>query len=404
MALPVTFRDPLWRWILTELDGTVVTWLDKLASNRAITYILNGSAIATCEVPSDNPEVNRIWDAAGTLFDDEPYVSEGTRHLIGFRREIEGGEPFWNPRYGGTILQLEDVAESEVAKTRMTAYDPWQLLYSRPIRNGAGGLPGQDGLSFTATKANVVAATLLKNTITEDGTLWLDAGTTYGGTSFYDGDFEDCPLIDINFQQGQMVGEAWDTLCSMAQIDIILSPLWDPDNRPGYIAQMNTYPLAGEQKPSALFGWDKPTRSLVGITNLHDGTIRSNAVQYYESMGGDPVTLAEDTLSQGRYGVYFAQQFWPGLNIPVGIEAMAEHEVALRANGQHTVTLSPAPERAPSPFTEYFLGDQVKVNTSNRMREALTGYQRVYGIPIEISDDSLETVRQILASPQTGAF
>lgn len=404
MPLPVTFRDPLWRFILTELDGTVVTWLDKLASSRTVTYILNGSAIATCEVPSDNPEVNRIWDAAGTLFDDEPYVAEGTRHLMGFRREIEGGEPVWNIRYGGTVMQLEDVAESDNAKTKMIAYDPWNMLYYRPIRNGAGVLPGENGLSFTATKANVVAATLLKNTIAVDGTVYLDAGTTYGGTSFYDGDFEDCPEVDINFQQGQMVGEAWDTLCSMAQIDIVISPLWDPVDRPGYIGQMNTYPLAGEQKPSALFGWDKPTRSLVGITNLHDGTLRANAVQYYEGMGGDPVDLAEDVLSQAKYGVYFAQQFWPGLSIPVGIEALAQHEVALRANGQHTVTLSPAPERAPSPFTEYFLGDQVKVDTSNRMREALTGYQRVYGIPIEISDDSLETVRQILASPQTGAF
>lgn len=399
----VTFRDALWRLIMTDLEGNIVSWLDRLAMNRNLAYVLNGPSVLNFTVPSDNPEVNRLWDAPGTLFDDEPYVAEGVRQVLGFRREIELGNPVWNIRFAGTALQVNDVAESDIGRSTVTCFDPWKLLYSRPIRNGSGNLPGPSGLSFTATKANVIAATLLKNTIDADGMIYIDAGTTYGGTAFYDGDFEDCPEVDINFQQGMMVGEAWDTLCDLGKIDIILEPIYQPDDRPGYICQMNTYPLAGEVKDSALFGWDKPTRSLVGVSHLEDGTIRANEVQYYEDQGGPAVALASDANSVAKYGVYFAQQFWPGNSITAAVEALAEQELALRANGQETVTLSPAPQRAASPFTEYYLGDLVKVDASNRLRKALSGYQRVYGLPIEIDDNGNELVRQILASPQTGA-
>lgn len=406
MPIEPNYFSPLWRFIMTELDGTVVTWLDRLASQRQMSFILNGPAVFNCDVPSDNPEVNRLWDASGTLYDDEPYVAEGVRHVYGFRREIFDPETLiWVCRYGGTVLQIEDVAESDIARSRVSAYDPWQLLYSRAVRNVDGELPGEDGISWTATKANVIAAQLLRNTIDAEGTVYVDAGTTYSGTAFYDGDFEDCPEVDINFPPGTMVGEAWTTLCSMAKIDIILSPLWDPANRPGYLAQMNTYPLAGEEKPTAIFGWDKAPRSLVGVTDLEDGTQRANLVQYFAGQGGPAVTPAEDTTSQGKYGVYEALQHFPGIEgdgWTAAVEALAEAEVALRANGQRTVTISPAPERSPSPFTDYYLGDRVPVVSSNRLRKALDGYQRVYGIPVEVDDNALETVRSLLASPQTG--
>lgn len=401
------YRSPLWRFIATDLQTTTVTWMDHIAMSRMVTYVLNAPAVFSCQVPSDNPEVNRLWDAPGTLYDTDPYISEGVRLIYGFRREI--ADPFtqiWVPRFAGLLLQLEDVAESDIARSRMSAYDPWQYLYNRPIRNSAGELPGEAGLSFTATKANVIAASLLKWTIDTDGPCYIDAGTTYGGTSFYTGDLDDCQELDIVFERGMMVGEAWDSLVATGRIDITLDPIYDPDNRPGYCVQMNTSPEAGQQRPDAIFGWDKAPRSLVGITNLHDGTRRANAVQYYAGQGGDPVALQEDLVSQGKYGVYFAQQFWPGptdAGWAVAVEALAESELRLRANGQQTVTISPAPERAPSPFTEYYLGDYVPVYSSNKMREALVGRQRVYGIPIEISDDALETVRQVLASVQTGA-
>ena len=402
--MAVTFRDPLWRFIATDLETNTTTWLDGRCFNRQVSVLLNRPRVFTGEVPSDDPEINRNYDAPGTMFDDGPYVNEGDRLIYGFRREVQDEiTQMWTPRFAGILLQVEDAAQSDIARSRITAYDPWQYLYNRPIRNSSGDLPGSDGLSFDDTKANVIAASLLKWTIDTDGPCFIDAGTTWSGTSFFTGTLDDCPEIDINFQQGMMVGEAWDELVDLGLIDIVLEPIYDPDDRPGYCVQMNTYPLAGQSRPNAVFGWDKAPRSLVGVTSLYDGSERANSIQYYAGQGGPAVTLQEDSLSQARYGVYFAQRFFPGQNVAAGVVALAQQELALRKNGQHTVTISPAPVRAPSPFTEYDIGDTVPIYSSNALRKALTGEQRIYGIPIEISDDALETVRSLLASPQTGA-
>lgn len=406
--MPVAnYRSPLWRFIATDLQTNVVTWLDHIAMERQVARVLNAPGVFTCRLPSDNPEVNRLWDAPGTLYDTDPYIAEGVRLIYGFRREVLSPlTQVWTPRFSGLLLQTEDVAESDIARTRISAFDPWQYLYNRPVRNSSGDLPGSDGLSFTATKANVIAASLLKWTIDADGPCYIDAGATYSGTAFYTGTFTDCPLLDINFQQGMMVGEAWDQLVATGRIDIVLDAIFDPDNRPGYCVQMNTAPEWGSSKPDAIFGWNKAPRSLVGITNLHDGTRRANEIQYYRGQGGSPVTLQTDSFSEGKFGVYFAQQFFPGPDGALwtaAVEALAESELQLRKDGQQTVTISPSPERAPSPYTEYDIGDYVPVYSSNAMREALLGQQRVYGIPIDISDDALETVRQVLASTQTGA-
>ena len=51
------------------------------------------------------------------------------------------------------------------------------------------------------------------------------------------------------------------------------------------------------------------------------------------------------------------------------------------------------------PWTEYDLGDRVPVYASARLRKLLSGYQRVYGMPIQISDDALEHIDALLVSP-----
>ena len=407
------FKSPLWRFVIGDLATfEVLSFLDTLASNRQATYILNQPALASMVVPSDNPEINIPWPSA----DDDPFLTEGTRVLWGLRREATT-DP-WIIRFAGLILQLEDNAETDNAYTTLTAWDPWQYLLSRPVCQDDGTLPGPNGLSFTATRVDVIVATLLRNTIDNQGPVGIDAGTTWSGTTFYDGTLDAPEQIDINFQQGTTVGQAWQQLCDGDYCDVVMEPIYDPNNRPGYLAQLNVYSEVGHERDDAIFAWDAPSRSLVGLHRLIEGNQRANAVKFFAGQGGSApggqtITLQEDAASIAKFGQYWRQTFFPNQVIAAVVQALAFAQLQLSKNGRTTVTFSPAPQRSPQPFTEYFLGDRVPVYASNRFRAPipdtdvassnLNNYQRIYGIPIVIADDATEQIQQMLtAIPTSG--
>ncbi len=411
---PATTRPGARLWEFVVLDAATfetLSFLQQFMTSRAVTYTLNQPAVGVGNVPSDNPEVNIPWPGV----DDDPFLSEGTRVLYGFRREgTLANPPIWVPRFAGLIMQLEDVAQSDDAQTAITAYDPWQYLMSRPVCNADGSLPGPNGLSFTATRADVIAGELLDNTIQNQGDVYIDAGIVYGGTGDYTGTIEPCEAIDINFAQGTSVGQAWQTLAQMNVCDIILEPIYDPINRPRYLAQFNIYAQAGQPRDNAIFAWDRPSRSLVGVSRLIEGgTQRANKVKYFAGQGGSApggqtVAMQTDAASVIKFGEYWRQQFFPSQTVAAVVLALAQEQLQLSSAGRVTVAISPAPERSPDPFEDYFLGDRVPVYASERFRAPIPApdvpssdtqnYQRVYGIPVVIGDDSVERVQQLLTA------
>jgi len=399
--------SPPWRWVVTELDSQVVTFLDRLAMDRQLTHLLNRPSQQECRLPSDNPEVN-ILQSAGTG-PAEPFVSEGTRLLYCFRRE--GGTPKWRIRASGIILQLEDEADSDdtsTAYTHLTAYDPWQYLYNRPVCDIDGNLPGTNGLSFSATTGDVIALTLIRNTILNHGTVHLDLPLLYGGTFFWSGTVQTTDAMDINFEQGTSVGEALEQLAETDTIDFEIEPIWDAVNRPGYTSQLSIWTEMGSTRYVSIFAWDRPSHSLVGISRLKDGSQRANKIQFFAGPGGQDgaAALQTDGQSAAKYGQYWAQQFFPKQTIVAPVEALAAAQLALRKNGKTTVSFSPAPERSPMLYTEYFLGDRVPVYSSRNFREEMGGpasdplLQRIYGIPVRITDDGVEEVQRMLTAAQ----
>jgi hypothetical protein len=415
----VGYRSPFWRFVILDyLTFEILSFLDRLASERTATYTLNQPAVSEGVVPSDNPEINLPWPDP----DSDPFLNEGTRVLYGFRREgTLDDPPVWVPRFAGIIMQLEDTAASDNAFSHYTAYDPWQYLFSRPVCNSDGSLPGVDGISFSATQAQVIAGTLLANTIANMGDVGIDAGLTYGGTGLFTGTINICEAIDINFPQGTTVGQAWKTLCDMDVCDIILEPIYDPADRPGYLVQFNIYTQAGVPRDDAIFAWDMPSRSLVGIRRLIEGGLqRANEVKYFagpggSATGGEIIPVQADAVSVAKYREYWRQTFFPGQNVAGAVEALAQAQLALSKDGRVTVAISPAPERSPIPWEEYWLGDRVPVYASQRFRapipsaatsgsDVVTNYQRVYGVPLIIADDATEQIDQLLtALPGTGA-
>jgi hypothetical protein len=395
----IPYQSPRWRIAILDLQTfQVLSLLDVIATGRTVSYTLDAPTQGVFTVPSDSPQVNIPWPND----DDDPFVSEGGRSALWLRRDGPDGAA-WTPRHHGLILQLEDAAESDNASTHVTCPDPWQYLFARPVCKADGSLPGPKGLSFSATKINVIAGELLANTIANQGITGIDLGPLYGGTSFWEGTIVDCDEIDINFQQGTTVGEAWQQLTNQDGCDIILTAIYDPFNRPGYLVEGSIYPQAGANRDNAIFAWDKPGRSLVQISRLKDGTLRANKVKFFAGQGGSApngqtIPVQTDAASVAKYGEYWRQQFFPGQNVAGVAQLLAQAELALSKDGRTTVTISPAPERSPIPFDDYFLGDRVPVYASDRLRTPLFGYQRVYGIPLTIADDSVEQVQQLLTS------
>jgi len=395
------YDSPQWRFVVTNLDSEVQTILDTRAFNRTITRTLNKPAVGTFTCWSDDPYVN-IDAAEGT--DSDPFVAEGTRILWGFRRETlfpaSSLAPVWVCRFGGQIMQIEDIGDDVTARTQVSAFDPWKYLYGRPVQQLDGTLPGENGQSYDDTKGNVIAATLLRNTILNDGEAFIDPGPDYGGTVYWSGTIEDTSQMDINFRQGSSVGEAWDQLIETGTMDIVLNPVWDPLNRPGIIAELSIYNEAGQDQYDAIFSWDKPVRSAAGIQDLVDGTQRANVIQFYT---GSTVTAAPRKTSLGsvsKFRAWWAQQAFPGWTVSAAVESLAETQLLLRQYGKQTVTFSPDPERAPPPFNAYDIGDRVQVFASDRLRQELSGLQRVYGIPINIDDTGVERIERLLVSPE----
>lgn len=388
---------PVWRFALLDLAtfGTV-TILDRVASQRTVDLKLNAPATATGVAPSDDPEVNIEHN------DGEPFLAEGVRVLYGFRRE--GGTPPWVPRYAGVVLQVEDSADGDRLTSRYTAYDPWQLLNARPCRNGLGDLPGADGLSYTDTDWDVIIGTLLFNTITADGPVMIDAGGDYGGTAYYAGTIETVDAGGANFGivQGTSVGEAWTQIAALGVADIVLIPIYDPVNRPGYTHELNVYAQAGENRTDTIL---RLGDTLATVTRLEDGTQRANTIYAFagpdrELTAGSPHV---DFASVTKYGTQVAQLFVPQQNVGGAVDALAERQLALRAAGKVLVSVSPLSDRGLLPFTDYFLGDRLPVWADNSLRKPIVGndtdgYLRVYGLPIEIGDDALEAVTNLVVS------
>lgn len=383
---PIRFGESgPWRFLVTDLDTVTLALLDRLARNRQITFTLNQPCHMVGTVPSDNPEVNLL---AG---DDMPLLAEGARLLYCFRRENDvatSDAPIWVIRAAGIILNVVDDGGPDGEETAFEAFDPWQLLYRRPLRDETGNLPGQNGLTFSAA-GSAIAEQIIAFSELVDGTTHLDLLT---------GTIETTDVVDVNFQQGISVGEALDTLVDTGTMDIIIEPVYDPIGKPGIVGQLNIYETAGSVRRDSPFAWDKPGRGLVDLNRQTDGRERANKLQYYVGQGGPPVSLVTDASSVSEFGTYWEQQFFPGDEEADVVLGFAQRQKLLRRRGLITYQISPAPERAPVPITGYYIGDYVPIYGSRRLREEVATLKRVMSIPLLIGDDQMEAPASVIVA------
>jgi hypothetical protein len=120
------------------------------------------------------------------------------------------------------------------------------------------------------------------------------------------------------------------------------------------------------------------------------------------------VTQQTDAGSIATYGQWWRQQFFPALPSQAdAVASLAQDQLRANKMGRRIISISPLPEKSPIPFEDYYLGDRVPVYASDQLRQPIpdntdeSDYQRVYGIPLQISDDATERVEQIITTVET---
>lgn len=389
----------------------ITTWAQGLWTARKLTYTLNAPAVIEAALVPDDPRVNTIYS------DGFPFVSQSNRIIWAFQREGQlntTNEGPWVCRGAGILMSPEDEGDDFSELTHVVAYDAWMYLNARPYVDHFGNLPVAplypNGVDYFATPGSTIIQDALRNSILHSGFAFVDAGVANGGTAFWGGTIETTAALDYHIDAGKMVGEIWTELCDLGNCDIVLTPIYDPTNRPGYTHELSVYNLAGEARPGVIFAWDRFSRQLSKISRQHDGTPGNfvNVVQYFQGQGGGfPIPLQTNPASIATFLQYWSQQFFPAQPVGDGsaVIALAEQALTMAKQGKRTMVLSPSPIRSPVPFLEYGLGDRVAIFATDRLRVAATAdavngcAQRIQAIPVEIDDDGVSRVSGLICTP-----
>lgn len=418
--MPRWFSGYQTRFVITNLHSVTTTTLDKLILDAQMVPALNQPLTGTFSVRSNDRRVNR------TFTDGFPLLAQSNRLVYVFFREAPAEADPWVCRVAGILMSPEDQADADVPTTHFAFFDPWQFLMGTPaFIDGAGNIPGPDGFQFFAQPGSIIAVTLLKNAIDSlgAGTLggngtFIDAGPDYGGTSFWAGSGgvrEATPVIDYVVQQGATLGQVWNDLVGTDDpdpgsdptrgMDIVLSAIYDPINRPGYTHNLSIYNLAGVDRPASPMAWGAFTRTSITADRQHDATPGSfiNVANFYAGQGGPPAGPGGlpivNTPSVDTYLAYWASQFFPNQFNAKAVTAYAQQALTLAKQGKRTFTLNPDPLRAVPPFVGYDIGDRIPVITRNSLRVVSGGLQRVQSIPLQVTPDGITRVNGLLTSP-----
>lgn len=399
-----------WRFVFSAVDVSdpdnpvvveTTSWADGLLTNRQIALALGTSTSIEADVWPDDIRVNEVWD------DGYPRVAQTKRMVWAFRRE--GGTPPWVCRAAGMLMSPSDDGGPDVPLTHFVAYDPRTYLAARPAMASDGSLPSPEGGFLLVDTGDQIALAMLNNTIVNEGSVFIDAGVAYGGTSFYAGTIETTDMVAVTISAGQSVADIWDQLEQAGNCDLILTPIYDPINRPGYTHELSIYSLAGDDHPEVVMGWDVLNRCLNRVQRVHDGTPGAffDKVQAYAGQGGVPVPTSgplTNSAAVTAFGSWWLMQFFPAMlssdPTAAAVLALAGQALQLAKQGRRTLTLELVTELAPRVFNAYNLGDRVNIHATNRLRAAIDGLQRVQAIPIDIPDDGVgEKIAALLTSP-----
>lgn len=138
------------------------------------------------------------------------------------------------------------------------------------------------------------------------------------------------------------------------------------------------------------FGYNAYRDNLASVTRQYDGTTVANKVIVQGRYG---TGLSTDGTSESNYG---RMEDVVGLSQVTGTSILAAYataETTVRANPRETVSIVPKAGMYPQPYSEYWLGDTVKLVVNNPDETNLVNKNiRIFGISISMDDNGNEAV------------
>lgn len=373
-----------WRFVLCDLNGTPISVLSTIGLNRQLQFPLDRPAVCSFIVPSDSPLVNILHT------DGEPYLSCGNRVIKAYRKEYD--EPTWTIRFAGIVWTLQDGADGDTCKTSVTAFDPFQILTKRIVRDDDGTF--NLDVIFDTTPGQTIARNLVDRTISYAGACAISTGL---------GTFTTAPSQTAVYQQ-EMVATGLIDLCDTGTLDVWFDPL---DRTDGILVAMSAGPMRGSTKASVVMSYAAPGHSAFQLDRSVSMDTFANAIYMYGGSTSGHLSTQTDTPSQTKYHTYEDLIVLTDVKDAGLVDALAVEQLALRKAPRDLLTVLPTPEKAPLPWRDYFLGDVIQVYASvgadqqyPTTRQAISGAQRIYGLTIDIDDEGVERVSGVDLSPQ----
>jgi hypothetical protein len=380
---------PDWLFVVCDLQGNQIAAITRTGFAKRLIARSNRPLQLSFSVPSDDP-LTRILHTDGY-----PYVTSAKRVVRGYRREYGA----FTLRFSGVIAQVQDVADADRSLTHVVAVDPFQRLFRRIVRNAAGSRVLPAGLRFTSQQGSVIAKALVDRTNTYLGNSRITTDAGFGAV------FEATAAQTVDFPEGTSVAEALMRLADTGTMDLVFDPI---DYSSSYHAVFSVVAERGSNKPNAIFCYGMGNHSIRSFQRLEDGDLIANDVTVYRgprpSKGAAWLrSNAVSAASQTAHDKFESVRYLWEQESAAFTQQLADEERDLRADPRVLLSIVPMIERAPVPFTDYWLGDRIQVYISgDAARQSLAASQRVYGVTISIEDDGFETVEEIVASANQG--
>lgn len=373
-----------WRIVLCDLAGNSISVLSPIANTKQFKFPLNNPASFTCVVPSDNPQVAILHT------DGDPFLSVGNRTIKAYRK-IDGDEAGWVLKFAGIVWTIQDSGDGENCKTSVTAYDPFQLLTQRWVRDTNGKV--YKTVVFNAVNGDEIAKSMVDRTIEYGGPC---------GISTDMGTFTAAPPQTAQYDQA-FITPSLITMCGTGTLDLAFDPVDETD---GILVAMSAMPQRGSDKPSVVIAYAAPGHSAFSLDRVISMDTFANDIRLWAGSTTGHLARQTDSPSIAKYYRYEDGQVLTDIQVPGLVDDLCAEDLALRKSPRDLLTILPAPESAPMPFRDYFIGDRITILSGvgsdqviPQTRQAITGLQRVYGITIDVDDNGFERVSGLDVSP-----
>lgn len=355
----------------------IVSGFEGVMLDKQLTFRLNRPSFVQWKVPSNHELVNTVWS------DGYPYVSVGDRTLKGWR--YESGS--WEIRFSGILWTLQDQGDQDANPyTTLTAFDPLQFLTRRLIRRNDGNLRKRTRL------ANNAAAAIKRH---------IDKTITYAGPCYIntsDGYFEPGLTYLVFVYHQEYIARAFYDVTGTGEVDIDFQAV---DRTNGELVVANALGRKGADK-TGIVHLDYDTGNY-GAFSWERNMSMDTAANYLLNMSGDKKKFSEvsDAPSQSRFGVLENSTQYTDIVHQTYLSSLTAGELSERKQPREIVMVTPTPGAGAAfdPITDYYLGDTIKLNSTSKVRQGISGVVRVYSMKFDIDNDGPARVTELGVSP-----